>query len=67
MNKYFFLIVVLFANCEGRLPFDLGNGYCLDYDRNSYHAVYNKNHDAIPAPARILLREMLLVNVIYYM
>ena len=47
MNKYFFLIVVLFVSCEGRLPFDLGNGYCLDYDRNSYHAVYNKNHDAI--------------------
>jgi Protein of unknown function (DUF3997) len=39
---YVFTFVLIFG-CVGKVPFDLGNGYKLDYDRNSNYTVFYEN------------------------
>lgn len=47
MKKYVFLLAIFLTNCEAKVPFSMGNGYFLDYDRNSYYTVFKEDQYAI--------------------
>lgn len=39
--------MILFVSCESKVPFNLGNGYYLDYDRNSLYTVFKDDEYTI--------------------
>jgi len=47
MKKYVLIVAILLTSCEAKVPFNLGNGYYLDYDRNSFYTVFKENQYAI--------------------
>jgi hypothetical protein len=43
MKKYVLIILLLLFACEGKVPYPLGNNYCIDYGGNDYLNIYDND------------------------
>jgi hypothetical protein len=63
MKKIIIVLSFLVIGCQAKLPFHLGNHYYLDYDPNSYFALYDINDiDSGLARGIVLRGDILKIN-----